>query len=235
MISFQDVSLEVKNPSNKIPSIRDLVTLKTKCIDSFFVLKNVSFKVQSGEKLGIIGTNGSGKTSLLRLIAGTYTATHGFTSVTGSVQPLISLGLGLNGDDTLIDNIVTMLVIDGMEIGTARLLAPELLEEVGLSEFANFQYKNLSSGMQMRANFSVILSSNPEILLIDEFFGAGDKNFIDHARAKMVSFIENSGIFIFSSHSRELIEKFCRRVIILERGEITFDGEVKDGCERYWG
>ena len=235
MIALENISLEVRNSINHFPSFYEVMLRKKRTEKSFFILNNLSLKIHAGERVGILGVNGSGKTSLLRLIAGSYFPTAGKIITKGNIQPLITLGLGLNGDDSLIDNVITMLVLNGHSTSYAKSVAPSLIEDVGLSGFSKFQYKNLSSGMQMRANFSTQFFASPDILLLDEFFGAGDKDFIDYAREKLEKFVQSSGTFVFSSHSRELIERLVERIIVLEKGQIVFDGPAIDGVKFYWG
>lgn len=195
---------------------RDIVTVRA--------LNDVSFELHDGDAVGLVGHNGAGKTTLLRTMAGIYTPLTGEVDVAGSVSTIIELGAGMDPELSGYENIVRMGLLFGHSAEEMTNAVPDIESFTELGNFLATPVRTYSAGMTMRLMFAVATAIKPEILLIDEMFGAGDENFQEKARRRMEELIGKAKILVFASHSRELIRKYCRRVFILEHGNL----EVKD-------
>jgi len=184
-------------------------------------LDNVSFDLAEGDTVGLVGHNGAGKTTLLRTMAGIYPPVVGEVQRQGRVSTIIELGAGLDVELSGYENIVRM----GMLLGSTRremeAAIPDIEAFTELGDFLSMPVRTYSSGMVMRLMFAVGTAIRPEILLIDEMFGTGDAAFQAKAQARMLDLISAAKIFVFASHSPELIRKYCRRVFSLEHGTLT--------------
>lgn len=183
-------------------------------------LKEVSFELQDGDSVGLVGHNGAGKTTLLRTMAGIYAPTHGRIITDGSLATVFEIGAGMDPELSGYDNIVRMGLLMGMTVREAQQKIPEIEEFTELGDFLQLPVRTYSSGMTMRLMFAVATSVQPEILLIDEMFGTGDAAFQEKAKQRVVSLIANSKIFVFASHSHELIKEYCKRLFVLEHGTL---------------
>lgn len=197
------------------------------------VLKNLSFSVESGERVGIIGANGAGKSTLMKLIAGITYPTSGEVRVKGKVGALINLTAGFNPDYTGRRNIYYKGTLMGMSRTEIDSIIGEIEEFVELGEYFDKPIRMYSSGMSARLGFALAVSIQPEILIIDELLAVGDKAFKSKSRAKTEELFKQGKSVIFSSHSDELIRQFCNRVIYLKDGEIVYDGSVEEGLRLY--
>ena len=201
--------------------------------EPFYALRDVTFSVAHGETIGIIGRNGSGKSTILKLIAGVMAPSDGEVRVAGRVSPLIELGAGFHPDLTGRENIDLNASILGM---TGKEICERFDEIVGFAElwdFVDTPVKRYSSGMYMRLGFSVAIHSNPQILLVDEVLSVGDSAFQDKCLNKMHEFQERGTTIIVVSHSMDLMRKFCPRVLLLEGGHLVGDGSPEEITERY--
>ncbi len=197
------------------------------------VLKNLSFQVRKGEIVGLIGVNGAGKSTLMKLIAGITYPTSGEVEVNGKVGSLINLSAGFNNDYTGRKNIYYKGTIMGMSKTEIDGIIDDICDFVELDEYFEQPLRMYSSGMAARLGFALAVYSNPEVLIIDEVLAVGDKNFQKKSRQKVVEMFEDGRSVIFSSHSDELIRKFCSRVIYLKGGRIVYDGGVEEGLLKY--
>ena len=202
--------------------------------EKIHALKNISLTINKGETIGIIGRNGAGKSTMLKLIAGVSQPTRGELSVNGRVSPLIELGSGFHPELTGRENIFLNGVILGL---TEKEVKDSYKEIVTFSElndtFIHMPVKQYSSGMFMRLAFSVAIHSKPDILLVDEILAVGDTNFQEKCLKKMEAFKKKGITIIFVSHSMQMIQHFCPRVVYLKNGEVQYDGETKKGVELY--
>lgn len=199
----------------------------------FEALKDVSFEVFSGEILGIIGDNGSGKSSLLRIISGIYQQDSGQIIKTGKIISLINLGLGLKERLTMKDNIYlagSLFGLNSLEIGQ-RLKS--IADFSGLENFLNTKLYQFSNGMMQRLVFSLAVHSNPDILLLDEVFEVGDEDFKKKSAEKIKELVEKGASVILVSHDLELIKKYCNSAIMINKGRIAKIGKVEEVVEYY--
>jgi ABC-type polysaccharide/polyol phosphate transport system ATPase subunit len=192
--------------------------------EELFALRNVSFRVSDGEFVGIIGRNGSGKSSLLRTIAGIYRPTSGTVTVRDEISPLLELGLGFNSDFSCRDNIFVYGAILGFSRKEMRARLDEILAFAELERFIDTKLENLSSGMRMRLAFAIAIQSVAPILLVDEILAVGDKVFSEKCREVFMSFKREGKTIIYVSHDTESVRRFCDRVIVLNDGKLIGDG-----------
>jgi ABC-type polysaccharide/polyol phosphate transport system ATPase subunit len=181
-------------------------------------LRDVNFELNDGDSVGIIGHNGAGKTTLLRTMAGVYKPTSGVVYRSGRVSTIIELGAGLDSELSGYENVFRMGMLIGMSKAKIESLIPAIEEFTELGNFLSAPVRTYSSGMLMRLMFAVNTAEKPEILLVDEMFGTGDKGFQEKARNRMENLISSAKIFVFASHSDELIAKFCNRVFEIHHG-----------------
>lgn len=196
-------------------------------------LNEVSLSIQHGDRVGLIGHNGSGKSSLLRLLAGIYEPTGGHIHIEGNVSPMLDLMHGIEAEFTGYENIIMRGTILGMSRAQIDKQTEEIAELTGLGDYLSMPVRTYSSGMMVRLAFAISTSIMPDILLIDEIFGAGDTNFMEKAREKMVSLLKQSSIVVIATHSDELIREFCNKALMLEGGRLKYFGDVNTALEAY--
>jgi len=181
-------------------------------------LKEVNFTLKDGDTIGLVGHNGAGKTTLLRTMAGIYAPTQGRVIREGRLATVFEIGAGMDAELSGYENILRMGLMMGMTSAEARAAIPEIESFTELGDFLQLPVRTYSSGMMMRLMFAVATSIKPEILLVDEMFDAGDAAFQEKAKVRMRALINSAQIFVFASHSPELIKEFCKRVFRLEHG-----------------
>ena len=199
----------------------------------FWALKNVSFTVRPGEVLGIIGRNGAGKSTILKVISGILKPTEGSVSVRGNIVPMLELGSGFDFDLTGRENIY----LNGSILGYSSHFLDEKYDEIvsfsELGEFIEMPIRNYSSGMMMRLAFSIATVVNPEILIVDEILAVGDEAFQRKSRQRMLELMGGGTTVLFVSHSLDQIREMCDRVLWLDHGQIKMLGETKEVCDAY--
>ena len=199
----------------------------------FEALKHVSFQVSEGEMVGIIGRNGSGKSTILKIIAGVYIPTAGRVAVNGSIAPLIELGAGFHHELTGRENIV----LNGLLLGLSRREVlrrePQIIEFAELGDFIDVPVKQYSSGMYMRLAFAIATEVDPDILLIDEILAVGDGEFRRKCFQRIEQFRTLGKTILFVSHDLGGIRQFCDRVLLLHGGELIEDGSPDFVISRY--
>lgn len=196
-------------------------------------LKDVSFSVNKGEIVGMIGRNGSGKSTLLRIIAGIYEHDEGKVMVNGNIISLIGLSIGLQLRLTLKDNIFLVCSLFGLTRKTIIERFDSIVSFADLGNFINTKLYQVSSGMSQRLAFSVAIHCNPDILLLDEVFEVGDKDFRRISAEKIKEMAREGLTVLLVSHELWLIERHCDRVVWLEDGKIIRAGSTKDVLEEY--
>jgi ABC-type polysaccharide/polyol phosphate transport system ATPase subunit len=193
--------------------------------EDLWALNKINFELFDGDRLGIIGLNGAGKSSLLKILAGIYQPTKGSISVEGRLSSLIEIGAGFDSELTGRENIFLNCLINGFSKKEIRLKEEEIIEFSELREFIDTPIKYYSSGMGLRLGFSIATTINPEILIIDELFATGDISFIEKATTRMHHIISQANIFITVSHDHQLIKSLCNKVIYLKNREIQYFGD----------
>jgi ABC-type polysaccharide/polyol phosphate transport system ATPase subunit len=181
-------------------------------------LRDVNFRLSKGDAVGLKGHNGAGKSTLLRLMAGIYAPDKGMVLREGKVSTVIELGSGLDSELSGYENIYRMAMLLGMNKEAISEAIPNIESFTELGDFLNAPVRVYSSGMLMRLMFAVSTINNPEILLVDEMLSAGDSKFQEKAKRRMEEMISASSIFVFASHSDDLISRLCNRVFEIEHG-----------------
>ena len=209
---------------------RKYVDVKVKKLSA---LKNVSLKIGHGERVGIIGLNGSGKSTMLKVIAGLLKPSLGEIVVKGTVQPLIEIGAGFNPEFSGKENIYLNGAMLGFTKKQIREKEQEIIEFSELGQFIDVPVKYYSSGMHVRLAFTIATIIRPEILVLDEMLSAGDAEFMSKAKERMEKVLSAAKILIIVSHDMGLIRSLARRVIVLNKGEVLFDGDAEEAIDLY--
>jgi lipopolysaccharide transport system ATP-binding protein len=198
-------------------------------------LDEISIEIQSGERVAIVGHNGAGKSSLLRTLAGVYAPTKGRITVNGTVASLIDLALGINLEATGRENIYVRGQLLGLSKAKIRDSFDEIVDFADLGDFIEMPVRTYSTGMHLRLAFAVSTLVRPEILLMDEWLSVGDSDFQQKAEERLANLVDESKILILATHSRELIQQVCNRVIWLEHGRVRRDGSPDSVLRDYFG
>ena len=198
-------------------------------------LRNIEIHLQTGDRLGLIGTNGAGKTTLLRTIAGIYEPVHGRVLVEGGLNALLDPQLGMNMDLTGRENIMLRGLYNGYSKQQIRLLEQDVQDFAELGEFLDLPVRFYSSGMVVRLGFGLATAIRPEVLLMDEWFMAGDASFVAKAHTRLESIVRGADILVLSSHITSAVLQWCTRVIWMDHGRIKMDGNAQDVIDCYLG
>ncbi len=191
-------------------------------------LHDLSFEINQGERVALVGQNGAGKTTLLRVLAGIYEPVAGSLRVDGEVGSLIDPGAGMDPDSTGRENIRLRALYLGLDDTTAAELEAEASEFSGLGEFLDVPIRGYSAGMAVRLAFAMATSMQPAILLMDEWFLAGDADFMTKAEERLAQLVQASEIMVIATHNMDVVRRWCTRVIRLEAGKIVGDGVPGD-------
>ena len=206
---------------------------RKKCYQEHYALNHINFEVQKGETVGIIGTNGSGKSTMLKLITGVLTPSSGNIEVEGRISALLELGAGFNMEYTGIENVY----LNGSMIGFSKseidAKLKDILDFADIGEFVHQPVKSYSSGMFVRLAFAVAINIDPEILIVDEALSVGDVFFQAKCYRKFEEFKKQGKTILFVSHDLGSITKYCDRAILLNRGEKIFEGTPKETVDIY--
>ncbi|WP_420434364.1 ABC transporter ATP-binding protein [Hyphobacterium sp.] len=196
-------------------------------------LSNINLELAEGERLGIIGRNGCGKSTLLKIIAGLLPPSEGQVQIDGQVSSLIDIAHGMRIEATGERNILLRGMIAGLTMREARARIDDIAAFAELGDYIKLPVRTYSSGMAMRLNFAIATAFDPDILIVDEWIGAGDRAFQQRARARMQELIEASGALILASHDLELVGRMADRVLWLDSGHMKALGPAADVIERY--
>ena len=196
-------------------------------------LRNVSFTLRPGDRLGLVGGNGAGKTTLLRTLAGIYEPVVGRLQVDGVIGSLLDVNAGMNPDLSGRENIMLRGLYNRMPPAAVATMVEEVMEFAELGEFMELPVRLYSSGMGVRLAFAMATAIRPQILLMDEWFLAGDANFLDKARARLENLVKTAEILVLSSHVDAIVREWATRVIWLDQGRIRDDGEPEAVLRNY--
>ncbi|CAH2604242.1 O-antigen export system ATP-binding protein RfbE [Rhodovastum atsumiense] len=198
-------------------------------------LRDIDFSLSSGDRLGLIGGNGAGKTTLLRTLAGIYEPQFGQVRVQGSLNALLDPNLGMNPDLTGRENIALRGLYNGLSKPAIRRLEEDVANFAELAEFLDLPVRVYSSGMVVRLGFALATAIRPQVLLMDEWFLAGDANFMEKARARLEDMVRGAEILVLSTHVTSVVLDWCTRVIWLEEGRVRADGPAETVLSAYLG
>jgi lipopolysaccharide transport system ATP-binding protein len=209
--------------------------LRSRGQDRFWALKNISFELEHGESMAVVGGNGAGKSTLLSMVAGLAQPNEGRVELNGRVAALLELGAGFHPDLTGAENLLLNAALLGLARRRAVALFDQIVEFSGIGEFIDEPLRSYSSGMIMRLGFSVAIKTEPDILLIDEVLAVGDVNFQTKCIDALAEFQRGGGSILFVSHSGIAVQRMCRRAIWLDHGELMLDGEASAVVDAYEG
>lgn len=197
------------------------------------VLDQINLVINSGEKLGIIGANGSGKSTVLKIICGILQPTSGTVRVRGQIAPLIELGAGFDSEISVMDNITLYGVLLGFSRAEIQKRASSILEFAELEDYALVPVKGLSSGMVARLGFAIATDIQPDILILDEVLSVGDEKFKNKCKQRIDKFWDENATVLVVSHDLGFIKNSCNRAIWLHKGQIQFTGEAEETVDYY--
>ncbi len=235
-VRVENVSVLFNLSKEKVDNIKEyfikLVTRKLH-YNEFWALTDVSFSVGKGERLGILGFNGAGKSTMLKVIAGVLKPTKGKVSVEGVIAPLLELGAGFDLNYTGAENIY----LYGATMGYSRKYIEERYNEIvefsELGEFIDVPVKNYSSGMRARLGFAIATAVDPEVLILDEVLSVGDAKFRIKSENKIKSMFDKGVTVLFVSHNTAQVRRLCTKAILLDHGKIIANGDVNEVCDIY--
>lgn len=207
-------------------SLGGLIDASDRSVLSITALSDISLSLKSGDRLGIVGHNGSGKTSLLRVIAGVYKNYTGDLVVDGSISSLIDISLGMDTEATGYENIRMRGVMMGLSLSKIKTLEDEIAEFSELGEYLHLPIRTYSTGMHMRLSFAISTAIKPNILIMDEWLSVGDEAFQAKAELRLKNLITDDSILILASQSRELVNVVCTQFIELNNGQIMERGKI---------
>lgn len=234
IVSVKNLDKIFKLPHEKHQTLKaSLINFRKRSYEKQHVLKNLNFDIKEGEFFGIVGRNGGGKSTLLKILAGIYQPTSGQVQISGSLTPFIELGVGFHSELTGRDNVF----LNGAMLGMTRDEVTEVYDEiVGFAELERFmdqKLKNYSSGMMVRLAFSIAIQAKTDILLVDEVLAVGDANF----QAKCYDFFhqlkKDKRTVVFISHDMSAVQQYCDRAIIIEGGKIVEEGNPRKIAQNY--
>ena len=227
IISIKNVSMRFNLARERVDNIKEYVIKKIKRkikVDEFYALTDVSFEVKKGDSVGLIGLNGSGKSTMLKVIAGVLKPTCGSVAVNGNVAPLIELGAGFDMELTGRENVF----LNGALLGRSRQEMNEVYDDIvkfsEMAEFMDVPVKNYSSGMLSRLGFAIATSGKADILIVDEVLAVGDFRFQEKCEKRIQGMMKEDTTILFVSHSIDQVKKICKRAIWIEKGHIRDDG-----------
>ena len=196
-------------------------------------LRHVGFSLTAGDRLGLVGRNGAGKSTLLRALAGIYEPQQGRVCLNGSLNALLDPNLGMNAELTGRENIVLRGQYHRLAPAAIRRLEEDVIAFAELGAFIDLPVRIFSAGMVVRLGFALATAIRPQVLLMDEWFLAGDANFLEKARARLEDLVRGAEILVLSTHLAEVIAQWCTRVIWLDQGRIRMDGGVDEVMAAY--
>ncbi|MEG0869413.1 MAG: ABC transporter ATP-binding protein [Hafnia sp.] len=228
-IVVEDLSIDFRRYNDRSPSLKDYISrlLKPRQVSSFSehrAVNNVSLNITRGERVGIVGHNGAGKSTFLKALCNIYEPSHGSVRIQGRVAPLLEIGAGFHPEFTGRENIYLNGAI--LKYGKEELkrLEPEIIEFSEIEEFIDTPVKYYSTGMYLRLAFSLATAIQPQILILDEMFAGGDAAFVKKATERMSKLVNQSDIMILVSHDIDLLRRMCTRVIWMDHGKVKDDG-----------
>lgn len=236
-IQFRDVSKRYVIHHNRPQSFQELLVSLVRrapgSVEDFWALRDVSFSIPHGETIGIVGHNGSGKSTILKMVAGLFNPTSGKVSVSGRVSALIELGAGFHPDLSGRENVYlfgSIMGIGGREMGQRF---DGIVDFAELAQFIDEPVKHYSSGMYMRLGFATALSVDADILLIDEVLSVGDQHFQDKCLEAIEDRKQRGMTILMVSHELALVQRFCHRALLMDHGRLVADGPAHEIIGKY--
>jgi ABC-2 type transport system ATP-binding protein len=243
MSDSSDVAIRVHNvgktfslPHERTTSLKSMIVnfyKRGRSYEQHKILDGVSFEIKKGEFFGIVGRNGSGKSTMLKLLAGIYTPTAGDISVYGNLTPFIELGVGFNPELTGRENVFLNGALLGFNRKDMRGMYDEIVEFAELERFMDQKLKNYSSGMQVRLAFSIAIKAQSDILLFDEVLAVGDERFQNKCLRTFQEMKKTDTTIVLVSHDMATIKRFCDRAVVIHDGELIYEGSASEAANQY--
>ena len=196
-------------------------------------IRNITLKIESGDRVGLIGHNGAGKSTLLRVLAGIYKPTTGLISIEGRIGSLLELGFGIDPEETGWQNLTFVFKMISLDAQQRAVLIEDVAEFTELGEFLHMPVRTYSTGMQMRLSFGIATALSPNILLMDEMISAGDASFYAKAEKRLQKMTDTADILVLASHSTDLIASWCNKAVWMEKGEVRAFDDVEIVMDEY--
>ena len=236
IIQVEDVSMRFNLAQEKTETLKEYTVKLLKhqlFFNEFYALLDISFKIEPGESVALIGRNGSGKSTMLKLIAGVMYPTTGSVTVNGEIAPLIELGAGFDLDLTARENVF----LNGAVLGHDRAYMQEhfqnIIDFAELWDFVDVPVKNYSSGMIARLGFSIATMVKPEILVVDEILAVGDQAFQDKCHKRLEDMMNSGTTVLLVSHSAADIKRICQKAVWIDKSNLRFVGNVDEALQFY--
>lgn len=235
LIEVQDVSKRFRIPSVRRDTVREHVLdlFRPRPSETLRVLESVSLELRRGETLGLMGRNGGGKSTLLKVITGIYPPDGGRIVRRAGITPILELGVGWNPDLDAIDNIYLLGCVMGLSLRELRGATDEILAFAGLERFANLELRHYSSGMAARLAYAVAFSAVREVLILDEIFAVGDAEFRERCQRRYRQLRDAGHTLLLVSHEPRTIATFCDRALLLEGGRIVMEDRAEAVADAY--
>jgi ABC-type polysaccharide/polyol phosphate transport system ATPase subunit len=226
-VTVQGLSKRFKLPHQQYSTFKEraLHPFASRTFDTLHAVDDVTVEIAQGEFFGIVGRNGSGKSTMLKCLAGIYEADDGYTTIHGRLSPFIELGVGFNPDLTARDNVIINAIMLGLTRKEARERFDDIIAFAELEEFLDLKLKNYSSGMSVRLAFSVAIQVDADVLLVDEVLAVGDAAFQQKCYEQFHRLKDEGKTIVFVTHDMSAVERFCDRAMLLERGKVLSLGE----------
>lgn len=236
MIDVNHVTIRFNLSNQKVDNLKEYLVKLVKrelMFQEFFAVKDVSFRVREGEAWGLIGANGSGKSTILKTISGIIKPYRGAVAVSGSLAPLIELGAGFDPECTARENIF----LNGCVLGHSKKFMQahfdEIVEFAEIGQFLDSPLKNYSSGMKARLGFAVATMVKPDILIVDEVLAVGDYKFQQKCLQRMRELLDGGTTLLFVSHDIDQVKEICDHAVWLDHGAVRMQGEIQTVCGAY--
>lgn len=235
-IEVNNVGMKFNLSQEKVDSLKEyfikLVSGKLQ-YNEFWALRDINFKVEKGDRLGVLGLNGAGKSTLLKVIAGVFKPTEGEVIKHGRLVPLLELGAGFDPQYTGAENIYLYSAVLGYSKEFVKEKFDDIVKFAELEQFIDVPIKNYSSGMKTRLGFSIATQVEPDILILDEVLSVGDAKFRKKSEAKIMSMFKSNVTVLFVSHSLEQVQRLCNKAILLEKGKLIAAGDIETVSKIY--
>ena len=234
-IRTTDLGIRFRRNRRGRRSFKDLFSRSRRRIrpDEFWALREVSVDVKPGEAIGVVGRNGQGKSTLLKLVAGVLIPDEGSVTVSGGVAPLIEITGGFVDDLTVRDNVYLTAGLHGMTRPQIDAKFDDIIAFAEIGDFLDTPYKHLSSGMKVRVAFAVVSQLDEPILLVDEVLAVGDKAFREKCYRRIEELLASGRTLFFVSHNERDLRRFCTRGLYLDKGKLVLDATIDEVLDRY--
>lgn len=236
MIEIRNVTMQYRMSNDRVSNLKEYLIKRLKkriSFEYFTALDDVSFAVRQGEVLGLIGHNGAGKSTILKIISGIVRPTKGAVHIRGNVVPMLELGSGFDFDMTGRENIFLNGAILGYSEEFLKEKYDEIVEFSEIGQFIDMPLRNYSSGMVARLGFSIATVVEPEILIVDEVLAVGDAAFQEKSKKRMMELMGGGTTVLFVSHGLGQVRELCDHVVWMDHGKVKMYGETKEVCDAY--